>query len=182
PPRRTPQRADGTAQELSAARIGTAETGNRRTTKIGVRPGAALAVATLLRPPCFAHAVSYLRRCFTCYAVSDVARRNGWHRDDQIDAIAQRPGKASAVLGDLSRRAAARATVVAEETARTRIHGADQHESRWKQGGSRRPRDRDASFLEWLTEHLQYAAIEFRQLVEEQHAVVRKRDFPWPGN
>ena len=38
----------------------------------------------------------------------------------------------------------------------------------------------DAALLERLTQHLEHAAIEFRHLVEEQHAVVRQADLARP--
>ena len=90
------------------------------------------------------------------------------------------PGQPAAILRNLRRRAAAGAMLVAEEPARTRVHRRDQHEPRGEDGGPRRAGDRDAPFLERLTQHLEHAAIELRHLVEEEHAVVRERDLAGP--
>ena len=34
------------------------------------------------------------------------------------------------------------------------------------------------SVLEWLAQHLEHVALEFRELVEEEHAAVRERHLP----
>ena len=74
-------------------------------------------------------------------------------------------------------RAATRSPSVA---ARTRIHRRDELELRRKLRLARRARDRDAARFERLAQHLEHVAVELRQLVEEQHAVMRERDLARP--
>jgi hypothetical protein len=66
--------------------------------------------------------------------------------------------------------------IVAEETAGTRIHGGQQLEAGRKLRLSRGTGDADLSRLQWLAQHFEYIAVEFRQFVEKQHPVHRHRD------
>ena len=42
-------------------------------------------------------------------------------------------------------------------------------------------RNRDLAVFQRLTQRVQHARIEFRQLIQKQHALVRQGDFAWPG-
>ena len=86
------------------------------------------------------------------------------------------PESSASIAGNLCRRAAAAAMLVAEEPAGAGVHRSDEHEPGREDGGSRGTSDRDAAFLERLAQHLEHAPIELRHLVEEEHAVVRERD------
>ena len=66
--------------------------------------------------------------------------------------------------------------VVAEVAARAGVHRRDELEARGKIRLARGARDGDAARFERLAQHLEHVAAEFRQLVEEEHAVVRERD------
>ena len=66
--------------------------------------------------------------------------------------------------------------MVAQVAAVARIHRGDELEARRKIGLARGARNGDASRLERLAQHLEDVAAEFRQLVEEEYAVVRERD------
>ena len=66
---------------------------------------------------------------------------------------------------------------VAAESARARVHRADQHETRGEDRGSGRPRDGHRAFFERLTQHLEHVPAELEHLVEKQHAVVGEADF-----
>jgi hypothetical protein len=59
----------------------------------------------------------------------------------------------------------------------TRIHGSDKHEAGRKGQAAVRPADGDGLVLHRLAHHFQHAAIELRQLVEEEHAAMRQADF-----
>ena len=59
----------------------------------------------------------------------------------------------------------------------SRIHRRQQHELRGKRHRARRAGNGDAAFLQRLAQRLQNAALELRQFVQEQNAVVRERDF-----
>ena len=105
-----------------------------------------------------------------------------WRRnlELEIDAIEQRPGQAPAVAPDLVRRAMTAAVQVAEETAGAGIHRRHQLEARRKRGAARSARNGDLPGFERLAQRFQHAAIEFRQLVEKQHAAMRKGNLPGP--
>ena len=66
---------------------------------------------------------------------------------------------------------------VAEIATGTRVHGGDELKPRRQLQSRRRARDRDGAGLERLAQRLEHAPIELRQLIEEQHAVMRQRDF-----
>ena len=86
------------------------------------------------------------------------------------------PGDPGSIARDLVGRAAALARVMAEVAAGARVHRGDELEARGKVGLARRARDGDAARLERLAQHFEHVAAELRQLVEEEHAVVRERD------
>jgi hypothetical protein len=71
------------------------------------------------------------RRFFGAGA-GDVAIFDGGNFDVEIDAVEQRSGNPLAITVDLRRSAAAFAFQVAEVTARTWIHGGDEHELGWE--------------------------------------------------
>ncbi len=66
-------------------------------------------------------------------------------------------------------------------TARTGVHGSDEHERSREGRGARRTSDADETFFERLPQHFERVPAEFRHLVEQQHAVVREADLPRPG-
>ena len=51
-----------------------------------------------------------------------------------------------------------------------------EHEARGEGHRPRRPRDRDAAFLERLAHRVQHTPLELRHLVQEENAVVREAD------
>src|SRR3989338_2450729 len=63
-------------------------------------------------------------------------------------------------------------TAVAKIAAGTGIHGGDELKVRRKFGLMRSPRDNDFTGFERLSEHFQDPAVEFRQFIQEQHAVM----------
>ena len=136
------------------------------------RAARARAAATRARIACGGLAAGVLRIRSSC-----TGRR---HLDLQVDAVEQRPGDARAVARNLVRRAAAAAVGVAEITAGAGIHRRDQLEARREIRLARGARDGDAPGLERLAQHLEHAALELRQLVQEQHAVVRERNLARP--
>src|SRR5437773_5978590 len=62
-------------------------------------------------------------------------------------------------------------------TARAGVHRTDQLETRRIFGLARGARNRDPAGLERLAQGFEHLAVEFRQLVQKQHAVVRERYF-----
>ena len=61
------------------------------------------------------------------------------------------------------------------------IHGGYQHELRRKCHGAGRAGNGDDPFFQRLAHGFEHTALEFRQLVQEQHAVVRQGDFAGRG-
>ena len=95
----------------------------------------------------------------------------------QVDAIEQRPRHARAIAVDGLRQAAALAAIVAGPAARAGIHRGHELEARRVRRARTGARNNDGARLEGFAQHLQRVVAPLGQLVEEQHAVVRKRDF-----
>src|SRR2546421_496133 len=74
-------------------------------------------------------------------------------------------------------RAAAFAAEMPQIAARAGVHRADQLKSRRILGLARGARNRDPAGLERLAQGFEHLAVEFRQLVQKQNAVVRERYF-----
>ena len=105
-----------------------------------------------------------------------LARRGNFELD--VDPVRERPRNAPAVARDALRRATAAAAGRAAVAARAGVHRRNQLEAGGKLRLARRAHDRYPTRLERLAQRLQHVAIELRQLVEEQHAVMSKRNFP----
>ena len=97
-----------------------------------------------------------------------------------VYAVQQRPRNAADISLNLQRRAAAFASGIIPETTRTRIHCRRQHERGGKSQRHRRPADGHLLIFEWLAQDFQHAAIELRQFVQEQNALMRQRHFAGP--
>ena len=89
-----------------------------------------------------------------------------------VNAIEQWSRHALPVTLDLPLGAAAVAFRMTVETTRTRIHRGDEHDVRRKSHGPGGARNHRFSILQRLAQHLQRAASEFRQLIEEKHTMV----------
>lgn len=100
--------------------------------------------------------------------------RGHFHLD--IDAVQQRAGDAVLVTQADVCRAAAGHALVAVVAARAGIHGGDQLEVGGEVGMPCRARDGDVAGFHRLAQHVQHAAVELGQLVEEQHAAMGQRD------
>ena len=98
------------------------------------------------------------------------------HLDSHVDAIEQRARDAVLVTRDQIWRASALDCPVAEVTARARIHRGDQLKLGRILDLPRRARHGDAAGFERLPQRFEHAPLEFRQLVEKQHAMVRQRN------
>jgi len=101
---------------------------------------------------------------------------DGRDLDDQVDPVQKRPGDAAEILVDRGLRAGAAPAGVAVPSALAGIHRADQHKFARIGHGALDARNGDLAVLERLAQHLERVAAEFRQLVEEQDALVRERD------
>src|SRR5215471_18325651 len=93
-----------------------------------------------------------------------------------------RPGQPPLILGGAARVRAALAgkSRLAGAAAAAGVHGGNQHETRGVGHAMVRPRDRDLSDLERLTQRIEHLRLKFGQFVEEKHAVMRERDFARP--
>src|SRR4029453_171578 len=106
-----------------------------------------------------------------------VAIFDRWHLNMEIDPVQQRSRYALPVALDLARAAAAFALQIAKVTARTRIHRRYQHELAWKRDAAGGTRHRNASILQRLAHHFEGRAVEFRQLIEKEHAIMSNAHF-----
>ncbi len=82
----------------------------------------------------------------------------------------------------MRRRAVAFARRIAEISAGAGIHGRGEHEARGESHGDGRAGNSDRAVFERLAHDFEDIALELRQLVEEQHAIVAERDFAGAGD
>jgi hypothetical protein len=115
------------------------------------------------------------RCCRRILGATQFGRRQGRHLDLQVEAVEQRPGEAALVARDRGRRAQARPLAVAAVAAGAGVHRRDEQELGRHRHRLARASDRDDAVLERLAQRFEHVATELRQLVEEQHAVVRQR-------
>jgi hypothetical protein len=96
------------------------------------------------------------------------------HEPD-VDAVQQRAGELGVVGLQTVLSARATADDVPREAARARVRGGDEREPRGEHHRAHHPRDDHAPVLERLSQAFDRVAAELRELVEEQHPVVRQR-------
>ena len=99
------------------------------------------------------------------------------HFDMQVDAVEQRPGNARLVIGAAFGRARTGLRRIAEITAAAGVHRRHQLKARRIAHMGVGARHHRFAGLDRLAQTVQHAALEFRQLVQEQHAQMRQRDF-----
>ena len=92
----------------------------------------------------------------------------------QVDAVEQRAGEFSAITRNLLGRAPALTACAAQMPAGTRVHCRDQLELGGKFGLPSGARNVNAAVFQRLTQRFEHAAIELRQFVQKQHAVMRQ--------
>ena len=102
--------------------------------------------------------------------------------DVQIDAIQQGTAYSGSIALHLRYGTTTFPGGISQITAWARVHGGNQHEVARESDLSCATGYRDFAFLQGLTKHLQGGTLEFRQFVEEEHAVVGQRDFSGPRN
>ena len=110
-----------------------------------------------------------------------IACRDRGHRHDEVDPIPHGTRQPSCVALHQRPGTPTGPTRVAKVPARARIHRGDQHEPRGKGAGARGTRNRDGAVLHRLAQDLQRPSRELRQLVQEQHSVMREADLTRPG-
>ena len=99
-----------------------------------------------------------------------------------IDTVQQRAGNLGPVPLDLGIGALAFPLGIGKKAAGAGIHGRHQHEAgRIGQGGDG-PGDGHLTVFQGLAQHFQHILLEFRQLIQEKHAVVGQADFARPGD
>ena len=107
-------------------------------------------------------------------AVRELARARPGHGHDEVEAVKERVGELRPEARQLLRRARALGGRVRAPTAGAEIHGGDEPEASGKRRLARSTRDADRPVLERLPESLEHQALEFRELVEQQNAVMGK--------
>ena len=83
------------------------------------------------------------------------------HRDEQVDAVEQRPAQPPAVAREVGLRAPA-AIALAGESARARVGGGDEHEARREDRRALPAHDRHAAVLQRLAQGLQRSSARTR--------------------
>src|SRR5712692_9192486 len=137
-------------------------------------PGVVLALAFELPSARPFDALPDLRRAFASACLHELVFAQRGHFDLDIDTIEQRSREPAAVARNLVGRAAALAAEMSQIPARARIHCADQLEARRILGLAGGARAGDAAGFERFAQRFEHPAVELRQLVQKQHAVVRK--------
>src|SRR3989344_5037935 len=110
---------------------------------------------------------------FLFCACGECFRRHLAYVYPHVDAIGDRPRELPAIFFHRVWHAAA--TRTAPKAARTRVEGRNEHEVSGKGGRTFRASDRDHVFFQGLTERIDDVAVEFRELIGEEDAAVRKR-------
>ncbi|MNF89111.1 hypothetical protein D3C84_716230 [compost metagenome] len=108
-------------------------------------------------------------------------QRRGFPGDGQVqvDAVQQRSGEFVAVALHHVRCTAAASAGLAKISTGARIHCRHQLETRREAYSVTGARHHDVPRLQRLSQDLQYPAVEFRQFIEKQHAMVGEGDFSW---
>src|SRR5690606_8241456 len=101
----------------------------------------------------------------------------GRNLDVNVDTIEQRTRDLPHIFFHLRRRAMTRTPRVAAIPARAGVQGGNEHEIRGERGAGESAGDRHRAVFEGLAHDFERAAIELRQFIEKQHAVVRHADF-----
>ena len=109
-----------------------------------------------------------------------VGRRDRRHLDPDVDAVEERPREPRLIVGDAARTAPADMARLAGHAAAAGIHGADELKARGKADPVVGPRDRRLAGFERLAERIEHLRREFRQLVEEEDAVMGERGLARP--
>ena len=120
------------------------------------------------------NAVANLRRRFPGTVARDFPEFDRRHFHVQINAVKQRPGNPAEIILDFARR---RSRLPGHFSVRRRVHRRHQHELRGKGHRPGSARNGHPPFFQRLAHGFQNAALELRQFVQKQNAVVGERDF-----
>ena len=129
-----------------------------------------------LQPPCAdaeTHGLRLLAR-----RSRQFGRARPGHRDDEVDAVEERPRELVAKGREPLRRALAVSRRIAARAAWTEVHRSDELETCWKHGSPTDARDADEPVLERLSQSLERGPLELCELVEDEHSAVRQADLP----
>ena len=96
------------------------------------------------------------------------------HRDDEVEAVEQRPRELVAIGREPLRRALAVGGRIPTGAARAEIHRGDELEARREDGPPGHAGHADDAVLERLAQRLERGPLELRELVEHEHAPVRE--------
>jgi hypothetical protein len=108
-----------------------------------------------------------------------IGRGHGGHLDVQVDAVEERTGDAALIVGGAAGIGAAPAgeAGLRGASAAARVHRRNQHEARRIGHAVIGARDRNLAGLQRLAQRVEGLRLEFRELVEEQDAMMGERDF-----
>jgi hypothetical protein len=98
-----------------------------------------------------------------------------------VDTVEQGAGDLRQVSLDLQWRWGQITVTVLERSSWARVHGCNKHETGRVPRRNCDPRNGELTVFERLAQHFESAACEFRQLIEEENAVVGQAHFSGPG-
>ena len=112
-----------------------------------------------------------------------IGGRHRRHFDPKINAVHQRSRDARLIIAGaaVDKSALAGIAGLIGMAAAAGVHRRDQHEARRIGDAMVGARYRDLAVLERLAQRIQHPRIEFRQLIQKQHALMRQLDFAGPG-
>jgi hypothetical protein len=96
------------------------------------------------------------------------------HFDVEVDAVEQRAGDLGLIVGGTARRAGAGEARISQMSAAARVHGGDQLDARGERHMRVGAGHRHGPGLQRLAQRIEHGALELGQLVEEQHAEMRR--------
>ena len=170
------------AHELLARLVERAVLPDHRRRHIGVAAHARPLEALLLDGACGVDPRADHGRGLRLFPAAHGVVFDGGNGDVHVDPVKQRAGDAVQVALHLLFRAGAAPVGVPVPPAAAGVHGADEQKAARQRQTSRSARDRHDAVLERLAQRLHGGLVEFRQLVEKQHTVVREGDLSRPRN
>ena len=177
--RRQAEPVGGLEQQVAGLALQRCDLGQKVALGIGVRARAWLAVeARRLDVARLLHTGRDRGRGVARGCKVEVADFHGWHLDPQVEAVEQRTRNAPEVVLATGRSLGTGAGRVGQVAAAARIGGRHQHEAAGIADMGVGAGDDHLPGFDRLAQGFQHGPREFRQFVEEQDAVMGKRDFP----
>lgn len=143
--------------------------------QLGICMNPLFTIAMRLPRSCRQHAVSNRSGVFGRAPVAmEFSDRDRRHLNVNVQTVLERTREFRSISTDLGRRADAVACRIAIVSARTGIHGRNQHEARWVAERAARSGQDDVPVFERLAKAIQDRTPKLGRLIQEQDPVVRQ--------